>query len=1335
MGKPGHVVNKILLLTVCLVLTRAASIDPPESGSILFKFVERSAGDDHDHTADDHEDKIPHSADPLDSGLGSILFLSGTFLIGAVSRHIINKIGYNIPYTVVLLAIGMLIGALFKHWEKEFHGYAGMIHIDPHLLMFTFLPVLLFESAFLLDIHAIKKSIGQILVLALPGYIVTSATTAVVVYYIFQYDWSWNTSMMVGAILSATDPVAVVALLKSSPGGKDVHHLSIVIEGESLLNDGAAIVLFNIFQNNAMKPCPGETYFCEIGKVLTNFTAEQFCDPNRLNYLNCTEPLRINKQMCTDLTVEEILIDIAVKVLGGPCFGIVMGYVFVFWLGKVFNDYLTEITITVGSPYLVYYISEMFLQSSGVLSVVLFGCVVNMNKMNISPEIEAFLNKFWEQMGYLVNTIIFLVVGMIITFSALENIEVTDIVYLGALYVGVAASRSLMLMFFHCVLSRTGYGSTWQSASVLMWGALRGAVSLALALQVNHNAGFCKAMRSKILFFVSGIVVLTLLINSTTFNQVLSILGFCHISKAKKVAVDSAATIIMEAMKKELHSLKQDDKHTDSSWEEVKKICYIDTIYNTEKDILTNRREIEKLHDQVTACNNCSTKVAVPLTRAELSEFYDESRSRVFKAFKISLWKQFDHGLLSKPALRFLDDMCDQTLDIRDKFIELSEIEYMWHTGCTLSYFKSKLVSLQAGSKEDNFPIPNNIHQYRVYQLVSTTAFDMVIMFCIFVNIIMVIVELSMPSAMCEGTEKTNLSIAFGISNYCFLALFIIEMILKLIGQRKYYFFNKWNLVDFAIIIISIADSVSDIFTACGSANLNFNVFRVIRIVRLFRCVRLIKWILLFFQKVVRDLIHKSVSAGYDIGSAFIVASDEVLEHLEQIVAYEECRAVFKEKILKARNEVNKSLALVRKEFPGIAIAINTKQVVRLILNKGRDTNWKLLQDGLVEEFDCALFTKQLEEKMKRLLANPTHWISPPDAYSMFVKVPWLKNLPEYVVTNFSNLAEHHLYTKGEAFIKKGEIADGVFLIISGQARVVHSLEDIEVASSKSDLAKTSSLHLACHLKHNVLLGPGAIVGEQSILVNRPRGSHVVCESDLQCYFISAEDMHGLMLKYPIIEENLWRLCSIRMAQTLLSKTNKYKTCSFDGLKARCEQSVLATLVPETSNGIFEIDEVITDVIVIYGSTRCFPSNIVINGPKLVPEGTTKLHLMSPCKMLTIISPTHDIDLKKYNETAPKPQKVENESLSSQQSLLYPGDSDSSVSREQIISDMKLSCVIKEDPNPTTRQQYEKKRRMDHLKDIREQSGEVTTNLGQSNSLSNERLTPVENSSPCKKKS
>ena len=1290
---------------------------------------------------DDSHSELPHDPSGQDSHLGTILFLSASFLVGAVTRHAINKFVPTLPYTVALLAVGMLFGIIFKYYESYLSGYIGMIHIDPHLLMYAFLPVLLFESAFLLDIHAIKKSIGQILVLAVPGYFLSSVLTAVVVYFLFNYSWSWDASMMVGAILSATDPVAVVALLKKSPGGNDVHHLSIVIEGESLLNDGAAIVLFNIFMNNAMQPCEGETYSCPHNTTtdVIEFNSTNFCE----TYMNCSYTLPLHKQMCEKMSASSIALDIVLKIVGGPIFGIIVGYVIVFWLGKVFNDYLTEITITVGSPYLVYFVSEMFLQSSGVLSVVLFGCVVNMNKMNISPEIETFLNKFWEQMGFLVNTIIFLVVGMIITSSASDNIELRDILNLFVLYLGVSISRTLMLLLFHFVLSKTGYGSTWQSSVILMWGALRGAVSLALALQVIHNTGFCLVMRNKIIFFVSGIVVLTLIINSTTFNQLLSLLGFCHISKAKRLAVDSAADDIIKSMNSELEALKDNDSHTDSNWDEVRKVCCIETIHKAKKDEEDNRKEIEKLHDKVAACVNCDTQVPVPITKAELSEFFDESRNRIFKAFKISLWKQFDSGLLSKPALRYLGDLCDQTRDVRDKFIEFQDVSSAWKIGKFLNYMKAFLEAWQRGRKQEEYPIPNNIHQYKVYRIVSSNIFEAMIMFLIFLNVVLVIVELSI-SMKCESftdsvtkevsQKQTSVSKAFSYINYVFITFFIVEMVLKLIGQRKYYFFHKWNLLDFAIIFISLADSISDVFTSCSTANFNFNIFRIIRIVRLFRCVRLIKWVLLALQKLIRNSINKSVSSGYDIGIGFIVASDEVLEHLDHIVAYQECRETFRYKINEARNAVSDSLGEVRKEFHGIAIAISTRQVTRIILNKGRETTWKLLGDGLVEDFDCALFTKQLEEKMKRLLANPSHWIPPPDPVQMFSQVPWLKNSKDYLIYNVAKYAQHQMHNKGEVVLQKGEIATGVYLIISGRVKIVHSLTDIKASSSKNLVHRTESIQLACYHKHNDSIGPGQIVGEQSILVNQPRGSYVVCESSLQCYFISAEDMHGLMLRYPIIEENLWRLCSVRIAQSLLFKSKKYKTRNFDELKTTCEHSVLATLVPETNDGIFEIDEIITDVVVIYGEIRCFPSNTLIMGPKLAPDGSTKLCLSTPCKILIVISNKHEIDLPRYNEIpiTTSTSTINCENKKSKRSLLRPSN-DCDIAMDPLESDhslhneMKLSTIISHDPSPKTRQEYEKKRRLSHLKDIRDTNIDVV-NHGINGSDS--RLTPVESVPP-----
>ena len=86
--------------------------------------------------------------------------------------------------------------------------------MDPHLMLYIFLPTLIFESAFVMDVHTFRKTIGQSLVLAGPGLILCTTLTALMGRYIFTYNWSWVTAMIFGVILSATDPVAVVALLK-----------------------------------------------------------------------------------------------------------------------------------------------------------------------------------------------------------------------------------------------------------------------------------------------------------------------------------------------------------------------------------------------------------------------------------------------------------------------------------------------------------------------------------------------------------------------------------------------------------------------------------------------------------------------------------------------------------------------------------------------------------------------------------------------------------------------------------------------------------------------------------------------------------------------------------------------------------------------------------------------------------------------------------------------------------------------------------------------------------------------------------------------------------------
>lgn len=131
----------------------------------------------------------------------------------ALVRHVLKHT--PIPYTVILIILGLAFGAASNAEALSFlQDFTGLARIDPHLMLYVFLPTLLFESAFVMDGHTFRKTIGQAMLLSGPGLALCSFLTALMARYIFTYNWSWVTSLMFGSILSATDPVAVVALLK-----------------------------------------------------------------------------------------------------------------------------------------------------------------------------------------------------------------------------------------------------------------------------------------------------------------------------------------------------------------------------------------------------------------------------------------------------------------------------------------------------------------------------------------------------------------------------------------------------------------------------------------------------------------------------------------------------------------------------------------------------------------------------------------------------------------------------------------------------------------------------------------------------------------------------------------------------------------------------------------------------------------------------------------------------------------------------------------------------------------------------------------------------------------
>lgn len=559
-----------------------------------------------------------HSEGHHGADMSPLFFIIIALLLGAAVRHLLRK--SVLPFTVWLLIIGLILGAIVRlGWLNVTHignmnldlslfdrafSWAG--NIDPHIIMYVFLPTLIFEAAFAMDVHTFKKSATNASILAIPGIIIAMFLTAFLVLGIDKIGlglngWGWSYALMFGAVASATDPVAVVALLKELGASKK---LGTLIEGESMLNDGTAIVLFMLFFT-----------------MVSGGNAEN-----------------------------SAIVEFLKVAVGGTLVGVVIGTLSIRWVRKVFNDALVEISVIVSAAYITFFICEYFLHVSGVLGLVALGlAMASVGKTRISPEVEHFLHEFWELFAFIANTLIFIIVGVVIA----QQVEITlnNVLILLIIYVGVHIVRAIVILIFYPVMRKAGYGLPKKDAIVLWYGALRGAVGLALALIVAGESAIPEEIRGQFLFLTAGLVILTLMINATTIKPIVNRLGLTKISPAKELIQINAQKYLYNSSRNAMEKTKTDRYLNKANWDVV-------------EDYLP-----EKIADDEGADIKIDT----------IAEY----RRRILEKEKSSYWHQFKDGLLGPVAVMSLSDTIQKILD-EGGMIPLSQrkdLEENWKTG------------------------------------------------------------------------------------------------------------------------------------------------------------------------------------------------------------------------------------------------------------------------------------------------------------------------------------------------------------------------------------------------------------------------------------------------------------------------------------------------------------------------------------------------------------------------------------------------------------------------------------------------------------------------------
>jgi CPA1 family monovalent cation:H+ antiporter len=373
----------------------------------------------------------------------------------------------RIPYTVALVVVGLFI---------TFQQPIG-IDLTPELILSIFIPPLVFEAALHLDFKSLRASWLLIVGLAIPGVLITTFAVGSIVSW--GVGISLSSALVFGALIAATDPVAVVALFKALGAPK---RLTTLLESESLFNDGTAIVIFKLLVALAVGAAVSESG---------------------------------NPSQTFDLLTATV--DFFRVSAGGVLIGVGLGWVIAQVIARV-DDYLIETMLTTVLAFGAYLVAERF-HVSGVLAVVAAGIITgNIGLKGMSPTTRIVLFNFWEFLAFVANSLVFLLIGLDVNLREIG----ANIVPIGVALVAVLFSRALVVYGITALTNlRSTVKVSFAYRHVLFWGGLRGAISLALALSLP----LALAERELLRVMTFGVVLFTLLAQGTTMQFLMRRLG------------------------------------------------------------------------------------------------------------------------------------------------------------------------------------------------------------------------------------------------------------------------------------------------------------------------------------------------------------------------------------------------------------------------------------------------------------------------------------------------------------------------------------------------------------------------------------------------------------------------------------------------------------------------------------------------------------------------------------------------------------------------------------------------------------------------------------------
>jgi CPA1 family monovalent cation:H+ antiporter len=438
--------------------------------------------------------------------------IASLFLLIGVAEPLADRL--RVPFTVILALLGVAIAtaALFFLRTDLTNALNPMaeailgLPIRSNVFLYVFLPTLLFQATLGMNLRRMLDDWVPILVLAVVAVVVATMTVG--------YALSWVSALplaaclLVGAIVSTTDPSAVVSNFRSISAPQ---RLGRIIEGESLLNDAAAIALFGLFMGFVMLGVP---------------------DPN----------------------LGDALVRFPVLIFGGAVAGWFAARIAI-WLMALFARFeLAQISVSVALPYLAYIGAEQLIGASGVIAVVAAGLTLNLTgPSRLPPQSWANLREVWGLLAHWAGALIFVLAALFIP-RLLEEARLSDFALIAVVIVAAIAARVVVLfgLLPLLMLLRASPPVDRPYRVAILWGGLRGAVTLALALAVTESARVPLEVKRVVGILATGFTLFTLIVQGSSLRWVIARLGLDRLSPIDDALSRQVVAVALQTVREDV---------------------------------------------------------------------------------------------------------------------------------------------------------------------------------------------------------------------------------------------------------------------------------------------------------------------------------------------------------------------------------------------------------------------------------------------------------------------------------------------------------------------------------------------------------------------------------------------------------------------------------------------------------------------------------------------------------------------------------------------------------------------------------------------------------------